>query len=61
MMEHDISLLNIMDDGIFDSTLVETIDMFLVDNYAEEFREATFDLLGGSTSFDFAVDQIVDL
>ena len=60
-MEHDISLLDIMDDGIFDSTLVETIDMFLVDKYAEEFREATFDLLGGSISFDFAVDQIVDL
>ena len=36
MMEHDISLLDIMDDGIFDSTLVETIDMFLVDKYASK-------------------------
>jgi hypothetical protein len=60
-MENDITLLDMMDDGSYDHTLMESVDLFLVDQYIEEFREATFDLLGGSTSFDFAVDQIVDL
>ena len=60
-MEHDIALLDMINDGSYDNTLMETVDMFLVDKHIEEFREATFDLLGGSTSFDFAVDQIVDL
>ena len=52
---------DVMEDGTYDATLMETIDMFIVDNYIEDFREATFDLLGGSTSFDFAVDQIADI
>ena len=55
----DIKLLDIMEDGKYDSTLIETADMFIVDQHIEDFRNATYDLMGGSISFDEAVDQIL--
>lgn len=55
----DVTLLDIMEDGKYDSTLIETADMFIVDQHIEDFRNATYDLMGGSISFDEAVDQIL--
>lgn len=55
----DVKLLDIMEDGKYDSTLIETADMFIVDQHIEDFRNATYDLMGGSISFDEAVDQIL--
>jgi hypothetical protein len=40
---------------------MESIDLFIVDQHIEDFREATYELMGGSMSFDEAVDQIVDV
>lgn len=57
----DTDLLDVMSDGMYDDTLIESADMFLVDQYIEDFREATYDLMGGSMSFDKAVDQILDV
>lgn len=57
----DTDLLDVMSDGMYDDTLIESADMFLVDQYIEDFREATYDLMGGSMSFDEAVDQILDV
>ena len=55
----DVTLLDMMEDGKYDSTLIETADMFIVDQHIEDFRNATYDLMGGSMSFDEAVDQIL--
>jgi len=57
----DTDLLDVMSDGMYDDTLIESANMFLVDQYIEDFREATYDLMGGSMSFDEAVDQILDV
>jgi hypothetical protein len=35
--------------------------MFIVDQYIEDFRDATYELMGGSMSFDEATDQILDV
>jgi hypothetical protein len=57
----DVRLLDVMEDGSYDTTLFESIDMFIIDQYIEDFREATYDLMGGSISFDEATDQILDV
>lgn len=57
----DTDLLDVMNDGMYDDTLIESANMFLVDQHIEDFREATYDLMGGSMSFDEAVDQILDV
>lgn len=57
----DTDILDLMSEGKYDDTLIESADMFIVDQYIEDFREATYDLMGGSMSFDEAVDQIVDV
>ena len=57
----DTDLLDIMTDGKYDDTLIESADMFIVDQHIEDFREATYELMGGSMSFDEAVDQILDV
>ena len=55
----DVTLLDIMEDGKYDSTLSETADMCIVDQHIEDVRNATYELMGGSISFDEAVDQIL--
>ena len=57
----DVNIADAMSEGSYDETLMESADMFIVDQHIEEFREATYDLMGGSMSFDEAVDQILDV
>ena len=57
----DTDLLDVMSDGMYDDTLIASANMFLVDQHIEDFREATYELMGGSMSFDEAVDQILDV
>jgi hypothetical protein len=57
----DTDILDLMSEGKYDDTLIESADMFIVDQHIEDFREATYDLMGGSMSFDEAADQILDV
>lgn len=57
----DVNIADVMSEGSYDETLMESADMFIVDQHIEDFREATYDLMGGSISFDEAVDQILDV
>jgi hypothetical protein len=57
----DVDTADVMSEGSYDETLMESIDLFIVDQHIEDFREATYELMGGSMSFDEAVDQIVDV
>ena len=57
----DVNIADVMSEGSYDETLMESIDLFIVDQHIEDFREATYDLMGGSMSFDEAVDQILDV
>jgi hypothetical protein len=57
----DVNIADVMSEGSYDETLMESADMFIVDQHIEDFREATYDLMGGSMSFDEAVDQILDV
>ena len=56
----DVNIADVMSEGSYDETLMESIDLFIVDQHIEDFREATYDLMGGSMSFDEALDQILD-
>ncbi len=57
----DVNIADVMSEGSYDETLMESADMFIVDQHIDDFREATYDLMGGSISFDEAVDQILDV
>jgi hypothetical protein len=57
----DVNIADVMSEGSYDETLMESADMFIVDQHIEDFRDATYDLMGGSMSFDEAVDQILDV